>query len=81
MLTPGATYNTPIELRRLEAEPLTKNVHDEAFVYDPPKAGFRRKGSTKAPFSGWRGRVFASLIVTTVVLSLNIILATVATTA
>jgi hypothetical protein len=81
MLSPGATYNTPVELRRLEAEPLTKNVHDEAFAYDPPKAGFRPKGTAKARFSGWRGGVFASLIVTTVVLSLNVILATVAATA
>jgi hypothetical protein len=80
MHTAGETYTTSIELRRLEAEPLTSEGPGEAFANDPPKAGVRRSDIVKARFSGWRGGVLASMIVTTIVLSLNVILAIVAAT-
>jgi hypothetical protein len=80
MHTAGETYTTSMELRRLEAEPLTSEGPGEAFAYDPPKPGVRRRDIVKARFSGWRGGVFASMIVTTIVLSLNAVLAIVAAT-
>jgi hypothetical protein len=80
MPDPSLTYTTTTELRRLEAEPLTTKASDEPFACDTPKAQFGRKCTAKARYSDFRGGVFASMIVTTVVLSLSGILAIVAAT-
>jgi hypothetical protein len=77
MLTPGMSYTKPMKLRLLEAEPLSNAAPDDAFAYDSPNARF---GTPKSRFSGWRGGVFASILLTTGVLFLNLILVIVSAT-
>lgn len=79
-LTHALGYSEPVEVEHREAEPLSRCYRDEDMEYDPGKPRAMWRGSWTARFSGWRGGVLASIVVTAFVLLLNVILVIVATT-